>query len=146
MTKALTVSVFLAVIATACSVQPTKHDTLQPPTRETPIGTIIRRYAVQRSNEECKAKGLNEEQCIEALESAQRHLESVNTRIEALLSDPKTNLCDLVRWAGSCNNPVYTLGDLADCLQVSADRGEALNRGQFTLKLDPHGCPTDDER
>jgi hypothetical protein len=138
-------SVFFAVIATACSVQPTKHDTPQPPTRETPIGAIIRRYAVKRSYEECKAKGLNEEQCSKSLESAQQHLESVNARIEALLGDPKTNLCDLVRWAGSCNNPVYTLGDLADCLQVSADRGEALNRGQFTLKLDPHGCPTDNK-
>src|SRR3981081_1530676 len=143
MMKALTTSAFLAVIAAACSAQPPKHDTLQARPGETPIGAIIRRYAVQRSDEECKAKGLNEEQCNKSLESAQQHLESVNARIEALLIEPKTNLCDLVRWAGSCNNPIYTLGDLADCLQVAADRGEALNRGQFTLKLDPHGCPTD---
>jgi hypothetical protein len=52
-------------------------------------------------------------------------------------------VCDLIRWAGSCNNPIYTLGDLADCLQVAADRGEALNGGRFVLKLDSHGCPTD---
>jgi hypothetical protein len=63
--------------------------------------------------------------------------------IGVLRNDPKTNLCDLVRWAGSCNNPNYTLGDLADCLQVAADRGEALNSGRFTLKLDSRGCPTD---
>jgi|ERR1700730_4445988 len=143
MIKALTTSAFLAVIATACSMQPPKHDTLQPPTRETPIGAIFRRYALQRSYEECKTNGLNEEQCSKSLESAQQHLDSVNARIEALLREPKTNLCDLVRCAGSCNNPVYTLGDLADCLQVAADRGEALNSGQFTLKLDRHGCPTD---
>jgi len=93
--------------------------------------------------EECKVAGLNELQCDKSIESARQHLDGVNDRIELLLKSPKTNLCDLVRWAGSCNNPVYTLGDLADCLQTAADRGEALNSGRFTLNLDPHGCPTD---
>jgi len=52
-------------------------------------------------------------------------------------------MCDVVRWTGSCNNPIYTLGDLADCLQVVPDRIEALNSGRFVLKLDSGGCPTD---
>jgi hypothetical protein len=60
-----------------------------------------------------------------------------------LLKDPKTNMCDLVRFAGSCANPIYTLEDLADCLQVAPDRGEALNSGRVVFKLDVHGCPTD---
>ena len=98
---------------------------------------------MQRAVEECKVAGLSELQCDKSIENAKQHLDSVNDRIEALLKDPKTNLCDLVRWAGSCNNPVCTLGDLADCLQTAADRGEALNSGRFTLNLDPHGCPTD---
>jgi hypothetical protein len=70
-------------------------------------------------------------------------LDGVEARIDALRQDPKTNLCDLVRWSGSCGSPDYTLGDLADCLQVAADRGEALNAGRFTFKLDSRGCPTD---
>jgi len=71
----------------------------------------------------------------------QQHLDSLNTRIiEVLLKNPKTNMCDLARCAGSCNNLVYALGDLADCLQVAADRGEALNDGRFVLKLDLHGA------
>lgn len=143
MKRPLTATVFLIVLTTACSIQPVKTHVLQQPTRDPPIGTILRRFATQRAAEECKVAGLSEPQCDRSIESAKQHLDSVIDRIEALLKDPKTNLCDLVRWAGSCNNPVYALGDLADCLQAAADRGEALNSGRFTLNLDPHGCPTD---
>jgi hypothetical protein len=93
--------------------------------------------------EECKANGVSDVECNASIAKAQAHLQNVNDRLEVLLKDPKTNMCDLVRWTGACNNPIYTLGDLADCLQSSADRGEALNSGRFTLKLDSHGCPTD---
>jgi hypothetical protein len=93
--------------------------------------------------QECTAGALSDEQCKKSIADAEQHLERDNARLEALLKDPKTNMCDLVRWAGSCSNPIYTLGDLADCLQVAADRGEALNSGRFVLKLDSHGCPTD---
>lgn len=130
------------VLATGCSQSP-KRDTAQTSKPDTPIGTILRRHAVQRSLEACKASAVGDSQCRKSLEDAQRHLDSVNARIEALLNDPRTNLCDVVRWAGSCNNPVYTLGDLADCLQVVPDRIEALNSGRFVLKLDSGGCPTD---
>ena|SRR5258708_16439157 len=133
----------VTLILTACSIQPPKRDTTQQTQRDAPIGTILRQYAVQRSLQECKVNSVSDGQCSKSLESAKQHLESVNARIEALLIDPKTNMCDLVRWAGSCNNPIYTLGDLADCLQVAADRGEALNNGRFVLKLDSRGCPTD---
>jgi hypothetical protein len=119
--KLLIVLALVTANTTACSVQPK---------RDTPIGTILRRYAVQRSLEECKINKLSDELCSKSLDSAQQHLDSVNARIEILLKNPKTNLRDLVRWAGSCNNPIYTLGDLADCLQVGADRGEALNSGR----------------
>jgi|SRR5882724_8382648 len=143
MIKALTATALVTAIASACSMQPPKHDTAQQPKRDTPIGTILKRYAVQRSLEECNVTSVSDEQCRKSLQSAQQHLESVNARIEILLTDPKTNMCDLVRWAGSCNNPVYTVGDLADCLQAAADRGEALNSGRFVLELDSHMCPTD---
>jgi hypothetical protein len=141
MIKLLTAIALVTVIA--CSIQPLKRDAAQQPKRDTPIGTILRRHALQRSLEQCKANSLSDQQCSKSLASDQQHLESVNVRIEILLEDPKTNMCDLVRFAGSCNNPIYTLGDLADCLQVTADRGEALNSGRFVLKLDSHGCPTD---
>jgi hypothetical protein len=141
---ALGVIVLMAVIGTACSNRPSKRDTVQQPiSPDTPIGSILRRYALQRSVEECKANGLSDSDCSASIAKAQAHLQNVNERLETLLKDPKTNMCDLVRWAGACNNPLYTLGDLADCLQTSADRGEALNSGRFTLKLDSHGCPTD---
>jgi hypothetical protein len=130
------------VIAAGCSQSP-KRDTAQAPKRDTPIGTILKLHAVQRSLEACKASAVSENQCRKSLEDAQQHLDIVNARIEALLNDPRTNMCDVVRWAGSCNNPVYTLGDLADCLQIVPDRIEALNSGRFVLKLDSGGCPTD---
>jgi hypothetical protein len=133
----------IAAITAGCSTPTPKAETLQKVNRDALIGTILRRHAVQRSLEDCKVSGVNMEQCNTSLNAAQKHLDSVNDRIEVLLKDPKTNMCDLVRWAGSCNNPIYTLGDLADCLQVAADRGEALNSGRFTLKVDSHGCPTD---
>jgi hypothetical protein len=134
----------VAVIGTACSAPPSKHDSVQQSgSQDTPIGLILRRYAVQRSLEECKANGVSDAECNASIAKAQAHLQNVNDRLEVLLKDPKTNMCDLVRWTGACNNPIYTLGDLADCLQSSADRGEALNSGRFTLKLDSHGCPTD---
>jgi hypothetical protein len=129
-------------IAAGCSQSP-KRDADHVPKRDTPIGTILRLHAVQRSLEACKANAISESQCRESLETDQRHLDSVNARIEAVLKDPRTNMCDVVRWAGSCNNPIYTLGDLADCLQVVPDRIEALNSGRFVLKLDSGGCPTD---
>jgi len=139
----VTTIAWVNLIFTACSTQPPKRDGAQPSERDTPIGTIFRQYAVQRSLQECKVNTVSDEQCSKSLESAQQHLESVNARIEVLLKDPKTNMCDLVRWTGTCSNPIYTLGDLADCLQVAADRGEALNSGRFVLKLDSRGCPTD---
>ncbi len=134
--------VIIVVIATGCSATPQKNETATP-SIDPPIGAILRQYAIQRSLQECKAKALNDERCKQSIDHDQRHLESVNARMEVLLMDPRTNLCDLVRFAGSCANPVYTLGDLADCLQVSPDRAEALNSGRFVLKVDPHGCPTD---
>lgn len=132
----------IVVIATGCSATPQKSETATG-SLDPPIGAILRQYAIQRSRQECNAKSLSDEQCKKSIDDAQRHLDGVNARIEVLLKDPKTNLCDLVRFAGSCANPVYTLGDLADCLQVSADRAEALNSGRFVLKIDAHGCPTD---
>lgn len=141
--KALTGAALVTAMTSACVIQPPRHDTAQQPKRDTPIGTILKRYATQRSLEECKVTSLSGEQCRKSLESDQQHLESVNARIEILLTDPKTNMCDLVRWAGSCNNTIYTVGDLADCLQTAADRGEALNSGRFVLKLDSQMCPTD---
>jgi hypothetical protein len=143
MIKLLTAIAFVIVIATACSTQPPNRDAAQQPKRDTPIGTILRRHAALRSLEQCKENSLSDEKCHMSLERDQQHLENVNARIETLLEDPRTNMCDLVRFAGSCNNPIYTLGDLADCLQVTADRGEALNSGRFVLKLDSHNCPTD---
>jgi hypothetical protein len=132
------------VFATAagCSQSP-KRDAEQLPKRDTPIGTILRLHAIQRSLEACKANAVSESQCRKSLETDQQHLDSVNARIETLLKDPRTNMCDVVRWAGSCNNPIYNLGDLADCLQVAPDRIEALNSGRFVFKVDSAGCPTD---
>ena len=40
----------------------------------------------------------------------------------------------MVRWAGACANPIYTLGDLADCLQLTPDGAEAVNSGRFVLQ------------
>jgi hypothetical protein len=52
-------------------------------------------------------------------------------------------MCDLLRVTGACANTIYTMGDLADCLQLGPDRGEALNSRRFVFKLDAKGCPTD---
>jgi hypothetical protein len=135
--------VLLVAIIAACSSGPLKREAAPQPSVDPPVGAILRQYAIQRSLQECKVNALSEEQCKKSIDEAQKHLDNVNARIEVLLKDSKTNLCDLVRFAGSCANPIYTLGDLADCLQVSPDRGEALNSGRFVLKLDSHGCPTD---
>lgn len=136
-------ALFTAGGTIGCVAQRPTSDSAHPDEHDTPIGTILQRYAVQRSREECKVNNINEERCQKFLEIDQQRLNVVNARIEALLVDSKTNLCDLVRFAGACNNPLYTLGDLADCLQVSADRGEALNSGRFVLRLDAHGCATE---
>lgn len=133
----------LAIMAVAgCSSGPPKREGAPPFRVDPPVGTVLRRYAMQRSVQECKVNALDDQQCKMSIDDAQRHLDDVDARLEALLKDPKTNLCDLVRWVGSCANPIYTLGDLADCLQVAPDRGEALNSGRFVLALDPYGCPT----
>jgi hypothetical protein len=115
---------FIVAITTACAQAP-KHDAAQSPKRDTPIGTILRDHAVQRSLEQCKAKNVVADECSKSLANAQQHLDAVNARIEALLKDPRTNGCDLVRFVGSCNNPGYSLDDLADCLQVAPDRAIA---------------------
>jgi hypothetical protein len=134
----------MAVLLAACSTSPAKPDSAHPPSpSESAIGQILRQHAVQRSLEQCKENALSDADCSATIAKAQAHLDSVNGRLEILAKDTKTNMCDLVRWAGSCNNPIYTLGDLADCLQTAVDRGEALNSGRFTLNLDTHGCPTD---
>ena len=130
------------VILSACSAQPSKRAVEPPPARDTPIGTVVREYAIERSHQECQAKNLSVEECKQKLDAAQQHLDSVNARIEALLKDPRTNRCDMVRFLGRCEDPDNTLGDLADCLQVTPDRGEAINSGRVAFNLDSRGCPT----
>lgn len=135
-------STVLIVTLSACSSPPPKP-VAQQAIVDPPLGTILRQFAIQRSLQECKTNDLGDDQCKKSIRDAQERLERENARIEILLKDPRTNMCDLVRWVGSCSNPIYTLGDLADCVQVAADRGEALNSGRFVLKLDSRNCPTD---
>jgi hypothetical protein len=141
--KPLVANALLTVIIAACSSGSPKREAAPQPSLDPPVGAILRQYAIQRSLQECKVNALSDEQCKKSIDDAQMHLDNVNARIEVLLKDPKTNMCDLVRFSGSCANPIYTLGDLADCLQVSPDRAEALNSRRFVFKLDSHGCPTD---
>lgn len=143
MIKPLTAAALLVMLIPACSSSPSKRETAVNPNADPPLGAILRQYAIQRSRQECKVNALSDEQCQKSIDDAQRHLDSVDARIEILLKDPRTNMCDLVRSAGACANPIYTLGDLADCLQIAPDRGEPLDSGRFIFKLDSHGCPTD---
>ena len=130
------------VILAACSALPSKRAAEPPPAPATPIGTILEEFAIQRSYQECKVQNLSEEECKKSLDAAKQHLASVNARIEALLKDPRTNKCDMVRFLGRCEDPGNTLGDLADCLQATADRGEAINSGRVAFNYDSLGCPT----
>jgi hypothetical protein len=130
------------VILAACSAQPGKRVVEPSRARDTPIGTVLEQFAIQRSYQECETKNLSEEECKKSLDEAKQHLASVNVRIEALLKDPRTNRCDMVRFLGRCEDPGNTLGDLADCLQATPDRGEAINSGRVAFNLDSRGCPT----
>jgi hypothetical protein len=129
-------------ILAGCTGRATKPPAAPATAGDTPIGTIVRGYAIERSHQECQAKNLSAEECQQKLDAAQQHLDSVNARIEALLKDPRTNKCDMVKFIGACVDPVNTLGDLADCLQVTPDRGEAINSGRVAFNLDSRGCPT----
>jgi hypothetical protein len=140
--KQLAGMVIMVVVAIGCSATPPKNETVKPSV-DPPVGAILRQYAIVRSLQECKVNALTDEQCKKSIDDAQRHLDSVDARIDILLKDPRTNMCDLVRWAGACANPIYTLGDLADCLQTTPDMAEALNSGRFIFKRDAHGCSTD---
>lgn len=137
------VVMLLAVLVAACATSP-KHDVgPQPNALDPPIGQILSEFALRRSMQECKEHAVSSVNCSATLAKAEAHLQTANERLAALLKDPRTNLCDLVRWAGSCNNPIYTVGDLADCIESSAERGEAMNSGRFPMALDSKGCPTD---
>ena len=52
----------ISVILVACTTQH-RRQAVGPPVRDTPIGTILKQYAVQRSYAECKAKNLSAEEC-----------------------------------------------------------------------------------
>jgi hypothetical protein len=105
MINPLTVMTVLIVMLTACSSSPPKRDTAQQPSVDPPLGTILRQFAIQRSLQECKVNTLSVEQCKKSVDDAQQHLDSINARIEVLLKNPKTNMCDLARWAGSVATP-----------------------------------------
>ncbi|MBS0380745.1 MAG: hypothetical protein JSS29_19870 [Proteobacteria bacterium] len=116
---------------------------MSPP--DTPIGAILREYATERSYQDCQARDISAEDCKARIAAEQQHLDSVNARIDALLKDPRTNRCDMVRFLGRCEDPRNMLGDLADCLQVTPDREEAINSGRVAFNLDSRGCPTSNQ-
>lgn len=140
--KPCAANALLIVIIAACSSGSPKREVAPQPTGDSTVGAILRQYATQRSLQECQSNALTDEQCKKSIDDGQRHLDSVYARIDVLLNDPKTNMCDLVRFAKACADPSYTLTDWADCMQVLPDRGEALNSGRFVFKVDSHGCPT----
>jgi hypothetical protein len=140
--KSLAANVLLVLLIAACSPSSQRREVAPQPSGDSTVGAILRQYSIQRSLQDCREKALTEEQCKKSVDDGQRHLDSVYARINALLKDPKTNTCDLVRFVGACADPNYTLADWADCMQVLPDRGEALNSGRFVFKLDPRGCPT----
>jgi hypothetical protein len=143
MIRSMLAMALLIMTVNACTSGPPKREAAHQPTVDPPIGKILRRFAIERSFQECKAKSLSDEQCKKSIDDAQKHLDSVNARLDVVLKDPKTNMCDLVRFSAACTTPIHTLGDLADCLQLLPDRAEALNSGRFVFKLDSRGCPTD---
>jgi hypothetical protein len=59
----VTTMALVNLVFTACSTQLPKRDAAQPSKRDTPIGTIFRQYAVQRSLQECKVNTVSDEQC-----------------------------------------------------------------------------------
>jgi hypothetical protein len=85
MLKSLSFAAPLIVLLTACSTPKPKSETAQQPIIEPAVGTIMRRFAIERSLQECKTKNLIDVECKKWIDDAERHLESVNARIDALL-------------------------------------------------------------
>jgi hypothetical protein len=141
-TKSLGASALLILTMVACSSGSPKREVAPPPSGDSNAGEILRQYAIQRSLQECQKNALTDEQCKKSVDDGQKHLDSVYARIDVLLKDPKTNMCDLVRFVRACADTDYTLADWADCMQVLPDRGEALNSERFVFKLNSRGCPT----
>lgn len=94
----------------------------------------LKKAHVERSFEECLAKGAPEDRCRKLLQLIHEREKKVLARLAPAMSDPSVNLDQLNAEMTACYSPNHNYTHLVDCWERLADRLDAARAGSFLLK------------
>lgn len=118
----------VVVLAGAATAQSTKDAKIME------AAIRLKQAHVERSWEECKAKGASDERCKKLLEIIHEREKKVIARLAPAMSDPAVNLDQLNTEMSACYSPNNNYTQLVDCWERLADRLDAAREGKFLLK------------
>ncbi len=94
----------------------------------------LKQAHVERSFEQCLAKGAPEQRCKQLLQLIHELEKKVLARLAPAMSDPSVNIERLNTEMTACYSPNNNYTHLVDCWGRLADRLDAARRGSFLLK------------
>jgi hypothetical protein len=94
----------------------------------------VKKAAINRTLEDCRAKGGSIDTCDSLLEATHQRELKVIDRLKAALGDPRLNAAEMNKEFNACLNPRYGYVETIECWSQLSDRFEAARGGQSLLK------------
>lgn len=94
----------------------------------------LKQAAVQRTLEDCKAKGGSVKSCNTLLELTHQREVKIIERLNLALTDPAVNADETSKEIAACSNPNYGYVETVECWSQLSDRLDASRKGQSLLR------------
>jgi hypothetical protein len=94
----------------------------------------LKKAAINRTLEDCRAKGGNTDACSSLLEATHQRELKIIDHLKSALSDPRLNAQEMNRELNACFNPNYGYVETIECWSQLSDRFDAARSGQSLLK------------
>jgi hypothetical protein len=94
----------------------------------------LKKAAINRSLEDCEAKGGSADSCNSLLEVTHQRELKVIDHLKSALSDPRLNAEEMNREFNACYNPHYGYVETIECWSQLSDRFDAARSGRSLLK------------
>ena len=94
----------------------------------------LKQAAVQRTLEDCKAKGGSAKRCDELLELTHQRELKIIERLKLAAINPAINTDEVGKEYLACSDPSYGYVETVECLSQLSDRVDAALKGQSLLR------------